>query len=114
VSEIESHPAIRGRPFVVATLCAGLVLAAVILEVIGGQNANSPHPGWAELVVPLAWPQPLRVLWWLVVGAAAGAYRILLGRAGFPQRRAVTVITVVPFVVFAAGIATGASWTTWH
>jgi hypothetical protein len=24
-------------------------------------------------VVPLAWPQPVRVLWWLVIGAAAGA-----------------------------------------
>lgn len=56
--------------FVAALLCAGFVAAAVLLEVIGGQNANSPDPSWAERVVPLGWPQPVRVLWWLLIAAA--------------------------------------------
>jgi hypothetical protein len=104
----------RSRAIVGALLSAGVVLAAVILEVVGGQNANSPHPAWAEWAVPLAWPQPLRVLWWVGIAGAAGAYRILLGRAGFPQRKAVTILLVVPFLLFAAGVATDASWATWH
>lgn len=104
----------QGPLFVAALLCAGFVVAAVLLEVIGGQNANSPHPSWAERVVPLAWPQPIRVLWWLLIAAAAGAYRTLLNRAGLTQRRAVTLVIVLPFVLFAAGIATGAEWATWH
>ena len=114
MNEVEGPGAIRGRPLIGALLCAGLVLAAVILEVIGGQNANSGYPAWAELVVPLAWPQPVRVVWWLLIAAAAGGYRIFLGRAGFPQRRAATVLTVVPFALFATGVAAGTGWTTWH
>jgi hypothetical protein len=90
-----------------------MVAGAVILEVVGGLNANSPHPSWAEWVVPLAWPQPLRVVWWVGVAGAAGAYRVLLSRAGFPQRK-VTTLLVVPFLLFAAGVATGADWATWH
>jgi hypothetical protein len=102
------------RCLVGALLCAGMVLAAVSLEVVGEQHANSPHPAWAERVVPLAWPASARVLWWMGIAAAAGGYRILLSRAGFPQRRAVTVMFVVPFLLFAAGIARGAPWATWH
>lgn len=104
----------QSRAFAGALLCAAFVLAAVTLEVVGGQNANAPHPAWAEWVIPLAWPQPLRVLWWLVIAGAAGGYRILLAEAGFSPRRPVTVLLVAPFLVFAAGIATGAGWATWH
>jgi hypothetical protein len=114
VSEVDSRVVARSRSLVLALVCAGLVVAAVILEVVGGQNANSPHPAWAERVVPLAWPQPLRVLWWVGIAGAAGTYRILLGRAGFPQRKAVTILLIVPFLLFAAGVATGADWATWH
>lgn len=114
MSEGESGGAVRGRALVGALLCAGLVVAAVVLEVVGGQYANSPHAAWTEWVVPLAWPQPARVVWWLVIAAAAGAYRFLLSRAGVPLRRAVTVLTVAPFVLFAAGVAAGSEWTTWH
>lgn len=114
VRELSRRTPGEGRLFGAAVLCAGFVVAAVLLEVVGGQNANSPHPSWAERVVPLAWPQPVRVLWWLLIAAAAGAYRTLLHRAGFPQRRAVTFVIIVPFVLFAAGIATGAEWATWH
>ncbi|MGH9247217.1 MAG: hypothetical protein ACRD29_23460 [Acidimicrobiales bacterium] len=70
-------------------------------------------PGWAEWV-PLAWPQPLRVLWWLAVAAGAAAFRWSPGRVGLRPSRVVTVLTVVPFVVFAVGIGAGADWATWH
>jgi hypothetical protein len=60
VSEVDSRVVTRSRYLVGALVCAGVVLAAVSLEVVGGQNANSPHPAWAEWVVPLAWPQALR------------------------------------------------------
>lgn len=106
---LSRHHALLG-----AVGAGAFVLAAVAAEVLGGLGANSPVPAWAERVVPLAWPPAARVAWWLLVAAAAVAYRLLLGRAGFPQRRAVIVLSVAPFVVFAAGIAVGASWATWH
>jgi len=94
--------------------CALFVFAALAAEVTAGLYANSPTPRWAERVAPLAWPQPARVLWWLVIGAAAFAYRVILHRAGIRQRAWVVAVSVVPFVVFAAGIAVGADWSTWH
>ncbi len=51
--------------------CAAFVLFAVVLEVLSGQAANSKNPGWAYRLVPLAWPPPARVLWWLLVAVAA-------------------------------------------
>ncbi|MGH9137707.1 MAG: hypothetical protein ACRD0G_11755 [Acidimicrobiales bacterium] len=90
------------------------VLAAVALEVLSGQYANSAVPAWADDAVPLAWPAPLRVLWWLSVAAAAGGFRWSLHRIGLRPNPVVTVLTVGPFVVFAAGIAAGADWATWH
>lgn len=89
------------------------VVGAVVLEVIGGVNANSTVPEWAELV-PIAWPAPARVVWWLTVAAAAGLFRLGLHRLGFPQRFAVVAASVAPFVAFAVGIASGSSWSTWH
>lgn len=65
-------------------------------------------------MAPLAWPQPVRVAWWLAVATAMLVFRVLLGRAGFPQRRSVVVLSTAPFVIFAAGIAIGADWATWH
>ncbi|MGH9039975.1 MAG: hypothetical protein ACRDZ3_07080 [Acidimicrobiia bacterium] len=103
-----------GRPALGALLAGAFVLVAVGLEVVSGLNANSPVPAWAEKVAPLAWPQPARVAWWLVVAGAAAAFRLLLGRAGIPQRRFVLVVSVAPFLVFAAGVAVGADWATWH
>ncbi len=94
--------------------CATLVGAALVLEVLGGMAANSTFPAWATYVVPLAWPQPLRVLWWLVVAGAALGFRVALHRLGFRQRPVMVAASVVPFVVFAAGIAVGADWATWH
>lgn len=96
-----------------ALLAGAFVLVAVALEVLAGMGANSPVPAWSE-AVPLAWPPPARVAWWVAVAGAAGAYRWFLARAGVPQRRAVTVVTVAPFLVFATGIALGADWATWH
>ncbi len=88
-------------------------LGAVILEVISGQYANSVVPGWAHWV-PLAWPQPLRVVWWLAVAAGAGGFRWSLHRIGLRPSRVVTVGTVVPFLAFDGGIGAGADWATWH
>jgi Rhodanese-like domain len=73
-----------------------------------------PGSGVAERFVPLAWPQPFRVIWWLAVAGAASAYHRTLRRAGIRRRRIMGVITVAPFLIFAAGIAAGASWATWH
>lgn len=39
------------------------VFLAVALEVLGGQYSNSRVPSVAKWLVPLGWPQPLRVLW---------------------------------------------------
>lgn len=94
--------------------CALFVGVAVVSEVVSGAAANSPVPSWAEEVVPLAWPQPLRVVWWLAVAAAAYGFRASLRRLGFRQHPVVVVLSVAPFVVFAVGVALGASWATWH
>lgn len=105
---------LQGRPLAGALLAAGFVVAAVSLEVMSSLAANSPVPAWADQVVPLAWPQPARVAWWLTVAGAMYAFRFLLGRAGMPQRRLIVVLSVAPFVIFAAGVAGGADWATWH
>ena len=105
---------LQRRPLAGALVTGGFVLFAVALEVVSGLNTNSPVPAWAARVVPLAWPQPARVAWWLTVAGAMYAFRFLLGRAGMPQRRLVVVMSVAPFVLFAAGIAASADWATWH
>ncbi len=97
----------------VIVLSAAFVIAAVVLEVLAGSYANSPLPSWAE-IVPLAWPQPLRVMWWAAVATAAGAFRLGLHRLGIRQRPAIVAASVLPFVAFAIGVATGSSWSTWH
>lgn len=94
--------------------CALFVGLAVASEVVAGAAANSPVPPWAEHVVPLAWPRPLRALWWVAVAVAAFGFRASLHRLGFRQRPFVVVVSVAPFVVFALGVALGASWATWH
>jgi hypothetical protein len=103
-----------GRAVLTALAAAGFVVLAVVLEAVSGAWANSPAPGWAEWLVPLAWPQPLRVAWWLTVAGAAATYHRSLRRAGLSRRPVTVVITVAPFLVFAAGVATGADWATWH
>lgn len=91
-----------------------LVVGAVALEVLAGMSANSPVPVWAERVVPLAWPAPARVAWWLGVAGAALVFRVALHRLGFRQHRVVVLLSVAPFVAFAIGIGLGADWATWH
>ncbi len=92
------------------------MLAAVAVEVVAAEYSESPVPAWAVGVVPLTWPQPVRVLWWLIVAAAALTSRLLLARLGLgpKPRRWVTVAMVAPFVMIAAGVAFGADWATWH
>lgn len=94
--------------------CAAFVGLAVVLEVVSGRAANSPVPAWADEVAPLGWARPLRVVWWLVVATAALGFRAALHRLGFRQRPVVVVLSVAPFMVFAAGVALGADWATWH
>lgn len=111
--DASTSPAQSVRWFVAVVAAFSFVVGAVVLEVIGGLHANSTVPDWAELV-PIAWPAPARVLWWLTVAAAAGLFRLGLHRLGFPQRLLVVVASVAPFVAFAVGIASGSSWSTWH
>lgn len=93
---------------------AAFVLLAVALEVASGTAAGSPVPGWAASTVPLAWPRPLRVVWWAVVAIAAAGHRWALGRLGLHPRRLVSVVVVAPFVAFALAVALGAEWSTFH
>ena len=92
---------------------AAFVVVAIVLEVVGGSFANSPVPSWAQ-IVPLTWPPAARVVWWLAVAGAAGSFRLGLHRLGMPQRPVIVLASVVPFVVFAGGIAVGAEFSTWH
>jgi hypothetical protein len=114
VTGVAGDTSLRRRPLLGALLAGAFVLAAVALEMVSGLNANSQVPAWAAKAVPLAWPQPARVAWWLAVAGAMGTFRFLLGRAGIPQRRLVVIVSVTPFVLFAAGVAVGADWATWH
>lgn len=108
------HPA-RSPGWVVFVGFGGFVftIGAVVLETVSGSYANSALPGWAKWVPP-AWPQPLRVIWWLVVATSAGAFRWSSNWVGLQPNRVVTALTVMPFVAFAMGIAIGADWATWH
>ncbi len=102
-----------GRAAVGSLLCAGLVVLAVGLEVAAGGAANSPEASYAGFF-PLSWSQPVRVLWWLVIAAAAAGHRLLLVRAGMATGRVLPVVLALPFLVFAAGVAASTSWTAWH
>jgi len=89
------------------------IAAAVTLEVLAGEGAAS-STATASPFIPLTWPQPLRVVWWLGAAAAAATFRASLHRLGFPARRPADIVTVVTFLIFATGIAFGADWATWH
>lgn len=93
---------------------AGFVLGAVGLEVLGSAWANSPTPAWASVLIPLAWPAPVRVVWWLLVAGAAGAFHVGVARSGHGTHPVVAWATVAMFVAFAVGIAVGAEWAAWH
>lgn len=97
-----------------AWVALAFVFLAVALELVGGQYSNSQVDGLAARLHPLAWPQAARVVWWLAVAAAAGAYRYGEWRAGIRRSPIIIGLSVVPFVIFAVGIASGASFSTWH
>lgn len=97
-----------------AFACLGFVALAIALELVGGSFSNSPVPAVAEVLAPIAWPPWLRVVWWLAVAAASGAYRWAERQAGLRRGPVVVALSVVPFVVFAYGVGTGAGWATWH
>lgn len=97
-----------------AWLCIAFVAVAVLLELLGGSFSNSPVPEVAEKVAPIAWPPAARVVWWLAVAAAAAGYRWAERRAGIRRHPLVVALSVAPFLAFAYGVGTGASWSTWH
>lgn len=115
VDQIDTPAASRapGRWVAIAAVSAAFVLGAIVVEMLAGAGANSPVPAWSGLF-PLSWPQAARVVWWCAVAAAAGAFRLALLRLGIRQHPLVVVLSVAPFLIFAGGIATGASWATWH
>jgi hypothetical protein len=55
--------------------------------------------------------------WWALAVMGSAGYVVLavvLEVLGHRQRPIAVVASVVPFLVFAAGIAIGADWATWH
>lgn len=97
-----------------ALVGAGLALLVLALEFLGsflGDAPASDYPGW---LVPIAWPTPVRVLWWLM--GSAGAFATSRGLDHVTGRRRLLrgLLVASPFVIFAIGIATGAEWATWH
>ena len=98
----------------VAAFSFVFVVAAVILELAAGSWSNSQVPGWADGLVPLTWPQPARFIWWTGVALAVLTFRVGLAKVGLPTRRWITALLVVPFIVFALGLALGAEWSTFH
>jgi len=97
-----------------AFIGGGIAFIAVALEVWGswGTGADvAPPRSW---FVPSGWPVPVRVSWWLLAAIGVFLANRGLSRATGRPRRLITVLTVVPFVAFAIGIATGAEWATWH
>lgn len=98
----------------IAVGCLLFTATAIVFEIVASTAANSAAPAWVTLVVPLAWPQLLRVAWWLAVAGAALGFHISMRRLGFGQPRPIVFFSVAPFVTFALGIAAGADWATWH
>ena len=90
-----------------------VVLGAIALEIVAGEAAADPTSR-SHAWVPLAWPSPLRAVYWVGIGAMAVGHRIGLARLGSAPRLPVTLAISAPFVVFAAGITVGAPWATWH
>jgi hypothetical protein len=99
-----------------ALLGAAGALSAVGLEVTAsllGQGVDTRWPGW---LTPIAWPTPLCVAVGLAAAAGAGAATVGLDRAGVLGRsaRLAGAGATVLFAAFAAGVAAGAAWATWH
>lgn len=91
------------------------VIGAVLLEMMAGAAAPANfETSWVDRLVPLTWPQPARVLWWLVIAGAAATHRYLLDRLAGRYRWWLSMLYGAPFVAFAAGIAVGAQWATFH
>lgn len=109
-----AEPAHPGRWLLAAAACAVFVVAAVVVEMVAGAATATFEPPWVLRWVPLAWPQPVRVLWWLLVAGAAGGHRWLLDRSAGRQRWWLVALYAAPFAAFAGGVAAGAQWATFH
>ena len=105
---------LSGRRLAAAVGCALLVLGAVGLELVSGQAANSPSEAAYQPFVPLGWPAPARVAWWMLIAGAAATHRLLLDTLTGRARQVTAIAAAAPFAVFATGIAFGSSWSTWH
>lgn len=93
---------------------AGVTLLAVTLEFLGSFVGDSPSTGYPGWLVPFAWPTPVRVVWWLGAATGAAAASHGLSHATGRPRPLRTVLVAAPFLLFAGGVAAGASWATWH
>jgi len=89
----------------------------------------SPSTGWVpRRPTGTDWPTTSRTIVWSPLTPSAswalGAAVRWPGRDshvpggpsshGIPARRTADIATVTPFLIFAAGIAFGADWVTWH
>lgn len=103
------------RPAWPAYLCALVVLVAIVLEFIGGRGGPSVADGGATSLSPATWSDPARMLEWLVVAAAAGAYRAIADWVAHrPIRWWLAAVSALPFLVWAFGIATDQDWATFR
>lgn len=93
---------------------AGVAGLAVALELLGSLFGDAPSTAYPAWLVPIAWPTALRVSWWLLAAAGAAAAAYGLGRAAGRPRRLGPLVMASPFLLFAGGVAVGASWATWH
>jgi len=110
--ETQEH---AGRRMLLSFASAAFVGAAVLLEIGAGEATTGIRfPTWAH-PVPLTWPVPARVLWWTVVAALASMHRIALHRSGGSTvHKGLAIAMAAPLLVFAGGIASGATWATYH
>lgn len=98
-----------------AALVGGAVaLMAIVLELWGSWGTGADLAPPASWLVPSGWPTALRVAWWLAATAGVFVANRGLARVTGRPRRLATGVAVLPFLVFALGIATGAEWATWH
>lgn len=94
---------------------AGLfVLSAVLLEAVAGQLGGVAVPRWVYAVVPSTWAPLPRAGWWVVVAAAAVAFRLAERRAGVRRNPLIILGSTIPFAAFAIGVAVEAPWAAWH
>lgn len=93
---------------------AGVAAVALVLEFLGSILGDAPSTSYPAWLVTVGWPTPLRVAWWAGAAGGAAAAAFGVGHASGRPARLRPVLVASPFLLFAVGVATGASWATWH